>query len=143
MASPFTYAEPAAPVLERAFITFVELLGGLAALARHHEQWRAQWPQWHVAVVERALLARRLARERRRVVAAPGRHDRFVVIANHPSLARSQLSRVPEAIRYFLPIDFNETGDARNIEARRHAPVPSRQQGQPRLTYCPAGGRTE
>jgi hypothetical protein len=40
--SPLTYADPAAPVLEPAFINMIELLGERAALVRLYEQWRAQ-----------------------------------------------------------------------------------------------------
>jgi hypothetical protein len=70
--SPLTYADPTAPVVERAFINLIEVLGGRSTLVKLYEHWRAQWPlsgmslcQRHVAVVECALLARRLAADGR------------------------------------------------------------------------------
>jgi putative hemolysin len=90
-----------------------------------------------------------------------GRQERLVVIANHPYgqldgiaicalaerlgrpfriLAHSQLMRVPEAIPYFLPIDFNGTDAAvrNNIEARRRAL--DALQGGETIVIFPAGG---
>ncbi|HJR23017.1 MAG TPA: hypothetical protein VJ822_15405 [Dongiaceae bacterium] len=106
--SPLTYADPAAPVLERAFINLVEVLGGRSTLVSLYEHWRAQWPLSGMSLWSSALCW-----TASQSVPWP-RSCPFKI------LAHSQLMRVPELIPYFLPIDFNETEEAvhNNIEAR-------------------------
>lgn len=162
-AGPLTYADPAAPVLERAFINLIELLGGRSKLVRLYEQWRAQWPLSGMSLWSSALYWLGVSLEMGGEAWPPpvGRRERLVVIANHPYglldgiaicalaeklgrpfkvLAHSQLMRVPEAIPYFLPIDFSETEEAvrNNIEARRLA-LDALQAGET-IVIFPAGG---
>ena len=121
--SPLTYADPVAPVLERAFINMIELLGGRATLVRLYEQWRAQWPLSGMSFWSSALYWLGVSLEMNGEPWPPPMpsHERLVVIANHPYglldgiaicalaeslgrpfriLAHSQLMRVPEAIPY-------------------------------------------
>ena len=162
-ASPLTYADPTAPVLERALINMVELLGGRSTLVRLYEQWRAQWPLSGMSLWSSALywLGVTLEMDGEPWPPRVDRTERLVVIANHPYglldgiaicalaeklgrpfkiLAHSQLMRVPEAIPYFLPIDFNETDEAvrNNIEARRSA-LSALNAGET-IVIFPAGG---
>ena len=160
---PLTYADPAAPVLERAFINLIEAMGGRAALVTLYESWRAQWPLSGMSLWSSALywlgVTLRMGGE-----AWPPpveRSERLVVIANHPYglldgiaicalaeklgrpfkiLAHSQLMRVPELVPYFLPIDFNETEEAvrNNLAARRRA-LDALQTGET-IVIFPAGG---
>ena len=161
--SPLTYADPVAPVLERAFINMIELLGGRATLVRLYEQWRAQWPLSGMSFWSSALYWLGVSLEMNGEPWPPPMpsHERLVVIANHPYglldgiaicalaeslgrpfriLAHSQLMRVPEAIPYFLPIDFNENKEAvrNNIDARRRA-LDALQSGET-IVIFPAGG---
>jgi putative hemolysin len=162
-ASPLTYADPTAPVLERAFINMIELLGGRSTLVQLYEQWRAQWPLSGMSLWSSALywLGVSLEMDGEPWPPAVPRHERLVVIANHPYglldgiaicalaeklgrpfkiLAHSQLMRVPELMPYFLPIDFNETEEAvhNNIEARRCA-LDALRAGET-IVIFPAGG---
>jgi putative hemolysin len=162
-ASPLTYADPTAPIFERALINAIELLGGRARLVQLYEQWRAQWPLSGMSLWSSALYWLGVSLEMKGEPWPPAvnRHERLVVIANHPYglldgiaicalaeqlgrpfkiLAHSQLMRVPEAIPYFLPIDFNETEEAmrNNIEARRRA-LDALQAGET-IVIFPAGG---
>jgi hypothetical protein len=75
-----------APVLERAFINLIEVMGGRTTLVKLYEHWRAQWPLSGMSLWSSApLLARRLAADGRRSWPPPvQRRDRLVVIANHP-----------------------------------------------------------
>jgi len=160
---PLTYADPAAPVLQRVFINLIELIGGRSTLVQLYEQWRAQWPLSGMSLRSSALYWLGVSQE---VGGAPWpppvlRQERLVVIANHPYglldgiavcalaerlgrpfevLAHSQLMRVPELIPYFLPIDFNETEQAvgNNIAARRRAPDALQAGGT--IVIFPAGG---
>src|SRR5215510_3685122 len=127
-ASPLTYADPTASVGERALINMIELLGGRARLVRLYEQWRAQWPLSGMSLWSSALywLGVSLEMEGETWPPAVSRHERLVVIANHPYglldgiaicalaeklgrplkiLAHSQLMSAPELMTYFLPID--------------------------------------
>ena len=144
--SPITYADPAAPLWERASSTCIELLSGRTKLVRLYQSWRERWavtglPLWSSAlywlgtplIVEGAAWPPRVAP-----------NERLVVIANHPFglmdgiaicalaerlrrpfkvLAHSALMTVPESTGYFLPIDFSETEEAtrNNIAVRRQA----------------------
>jgi putative hemolysin len=162
-ASPLTYADPTASVFERALINAVELLGGRSRLVRLYEQWRAQWPLSGMSMWSSALYWLGVSLEMKGEPWPPAvnRHERLVVIANHPYglldgiaicalaeklgrpfkiLAHSQLMRVPELMPYFLPIDFNETEEAtrNNIEARRRA-LNALQAGET-IVIFPAGG---
>jgi len=161
--SPLTYADPAAPFLERAFINIVELLGGRATLVRLYEQWRTQWPLSGLSLWSSALywLGVSLKIEGGPWPPPVDRQARLVIIANHPYglldgiaicalaeklgrpfkiLAHSQLMRVPEAMPYFLPIDFSETEAAvrNNIAARRRA-LDALRAGET-IVIFPAGG---
>lgn len=161
--APLTYADPTAPLLERAFINIVELLGGRAALVRLYEQWRTQWPLSGLSLWSSALywLGVSLKIEGGPWPPPLERQERLVVIANHPYglldgiaicalaeklgrpfkiLAHSQLMRVPEAMPYFLPIDFSETEAAvrNNIAARRRA-LDALRAGET-IVIFPAGG---
>ncbi|WP_162917593.1 1-acyl-sn-glycerol-3-phosphate acyltransferase [Dongia deserti] len=162
-ASPLTYADPTAPVFERALINMIELLGGRSRLVRLYEQWRDQWPLSGMSLWSSALYWLGISLEMEGEPWPPpvNRLERLVVIANHPYglldgiaicalaeklgrpfkvLAHSQLMRVPEAIPYFLPIDFNGTEDAlrNNIEARRRA-LDAVRAGET-IVIFPAGG---
>ncbi|MGH6890896.1 MAG: 1-acyl-sn-glycerol-3-phosphate acyltransferase [Dongiaceae bacterium] len=144
--SPLTYADPAAPAWERALVNLIELMSGRAALVRLYEHWRAQWSLSGLSLWSSALywLGVSLETEGEPWPPAVARQERLVIIANHPFglldgiaicalaekldrpfkiLAHRQLVRVPEAIPYFLPIDFDEGDEAvrNNIEARRRA----------------------
>jgi putative hemolysin len=161
--SPLTYADPAAPVLERAFINLIEVMGGRSALVKLYEQWRVQWPLTGMSLWSSALYWLGVSLEMSGEPWPPPvqRNERLVVIANHPYglldgiaicalaeklgrpfriLAHSQLMRVPELIPYFLPIDFKETEEAvrNNIEARRRA-LDALQAGET-IVIFPAGG---
>jgi putative hemolysin len=161
--SPLTYADPAAPVLERAVINLIELLGGRSTLVKLYEHWRAQWPLSGMSLWSSALYWLGVSLQMGGEAWPPPvrRDERLVVIANHPYglldgiaicalaeklgrpfkiLAHSQLMRVPELIPYFLPIDFNETEEAvcNNIEARRRA-LAALQAGET-IVIFPAGG---
>ena len=161
--SPLTYADPTAPILERALINLVELIGGRSTLVRLYDQWRAQWPLSGMSLWSSALYWLGVSLEMSGQSWPPpvALQDRLVVIANHPYglldgiaicvlaeklgrpfkiLAHSQLMRVPELMPYFLPIDFNETEDAvrNNIEARRSA-LAALQAGET-IVIFPAGG---
>ena len=160
---PLTYADPTAPVLERAFINLIELIGGRSTLVRLYEQWQTQWPLSGMSLWSSALYWLGVSLEMGGEPWPPPveRKERLVVIANHPYglldgiaicalaeklgrpfkiLAHSQLMRVPELIPYFLPIDFNETEDAvrNNIEARRRA-LSALHAGET-IVIFPAGG---
>ncbi len=162
-ASPLTYADPTAPVLERALINTIELLGGRSTLVRLYEQWRQQWPLSGMSLWSSALywLGVSLEMDGEPWPPAVHRQERLVIIANHPYglldgiaicalaeklgrpfkiLAHSQLMRVPELMPYFLPIDFNETEEAvrNNIEARRRA-LDALRAGET-IVIFPAGG---
>ncbi len=161
--SPLTYADPAAPVLERAFVNLIEVMGGRSALVKLYEQWRVQWPLTGMSLWSSALYWLGVSLEMSGEPWPPPvqRNERLVVIANHPYglldgiaicalaeklgrpfriLAHSQLMRVPELIPYFLPIDFNETEEAvrNNIEARRRA-LAALRAGET-IVIFPAGG---
>jgi len=161
--SPLTYADPTAPVLERAFINLIEAIGGRSTLVRLYEQWQVQWPLSGMSLWSSALYWLGVSLEMSGQPWPPPiqRHERLVVIANHPYglldgiaicalaeklgrpfkiLAHSQLMRVPELIPYFLPIDFNETDEAmrNNIEARRRA-LDALHAGET-IVIFPAGG---
>jgi putative hemolysin len=161
--SPLTYADPTAPILERTFINLIELLGGRSTLVGLYEQWRAQWPLSGLSFWSSALYWLGVSLEMDGEPWPPPMpsHERLVVIANHPYglldgiaicalaeklgrpfkiLAHSQLMRVPEAIPYFLPIDFNENEEAvrNNIDARRRA-LDALQAGET-IVIFPAGG---
>jgi len=161
--SPLTYADPTAPILERALINLVELIGGRSTLVRLYDQWRAQWPLSGMSLWSSALYWLGVSLEMSGQSWPPpvALQDRLVVIANHPYglldgiaicvlaeklgrpfkiLAHSQLMRVPELMPYFLPIDFNETEDAvrNNIEARRSA-LAALHAGET-IVIFPAGG---
>jgi putative hemolysin len=161
--SPLTYADPTAPILERALINLIELIGGRSTLVRLYDQWRAQWPLSGMSLWSSALYWLGVSLEMSGQPWPPpvGGHERLVVIANHPYglldgiaicalaeklgrpfkiLAHSQLMRVPELMPYFLPIDFNETEDAvrNNIEARRSA-LAALHAGET-IVIFPAGG---
>ncbi|HJT13688.1 MAG TPA: 1-acyl-sn-glycerol-3-phosphate acyltransferase [Dongiaceae bacterium] len=160
---PLTYADPAAPVLERAFINLIEMMGGRAALVTLYEHSRAQWPLSGMSLWSSALCWLGVSLQMGGEAWPPPvrRDQRLVVIANHPYglldgiaicalaetlgrpfkiLAHSQLMRVPELIPYFLPIDFNETEQAvrNNIDARRRAHE-ALQAGET-IVIFPAGG---
>jgi putative hemolysin len=160
---PLTYADPAAPVLERAFINLIEMMGGRATLVTLYEHWRAQWPLSGMSLWSSALYWLGVSLQMGGEAWPPPvrRNERLVVIANHPYglldgiaicalaeklgrpfkiLAHSQLMRVPELIPYFLPIDFNETEEAvrNNIEARRRA-LAALHAGET-IVIFPAGG---
>ncbi len=162
-ASPLTYADPTAPILERALINMIELLGGRSTLVQLYEQWRAQWPLSGMSLWSSALYWLGVSLEMDGGPWPPpvSRYERLVVIANHPYglldgiaicalaeklgrpfkiLAHSQLMRVPELVPYFLPIDFNETEEAvhNNIEARRRA-LDALRAGET-IVIFPAGG---
>ncbi|HET6161630.1 MAG TPA: 1-acyl-sn-glycerol-3-phosphate acyltransferase [Dongiaceae bacterium] len=158
-----TYADPTAPILERAFINMIELIGGRSRLVRLYEHWQAQWPLTDMSLWSSALYWLGVSLDMGGEPWPPPvqRQDRLVVIANHPYglldgiaicalaeklgrpfkiLAHSQLMRVPELTPYFLPIDFNETDDAtrNNIEARRRA-LAALHAGET-IVIFPAGG---
>ncbi len=57
--SPLSYADLAAPVLERAVINLIEIVGGRSALVALSERWRAQWPLDGIAI---CALAEKLSR---------------------------------------------------------------------------------
>lgn len=160
---PLTYADPTAPIVERAFVNLIELLGGRSRLVRLYEHWRLQWPLSGMSLWSSALYWLGVSLELQGEPWPPPtkRQDRLVIIANHPFglldgiaicalaerlgrpfkiLAHRQLMRVPEAIPYFLPIDFNETDEAvrNNIEARRRA-LAALQAGET-IVIFPAGG---
>jgi putative hemolysin len=160
---PLTYADPTAPILERAFVNLIELIGGRSRLVQLYEHWRAQWPRSGMSLWSSALYWLGVSME---VGGEPWpppleRQERLVIIANHPFglldgiavcalaeklgrpfkiLAHRQLMRVPEAIPYFLPIDFNESDEAmrNNIEARRLA-LAALHAGET-IVIFPAGG---
>lgn len=99
-------------------IDLVEMTGRRSMLVRLYEHWRAVPAERQVPVVERPPLARRICA----LAGTLGRPSKI--------LAHSQLMRVPEPIRCFLPIGFNETDAAmrNNIEA---APRARRAPGRP------------
>lgn len=161
--TPLTYADPAAPYLTRTFINCVESLCGRRALVKLYEQWRRQWTFSGLSLWSSALywLGVTLKVEGEAWPPVLPRDERLVVIANHPFglldgiaicalaeqigrpfkiLAHSQLMRVPEAMPYFLPIDFNETEAAirNNVESRRRA-VAALAAGET-IVIFPAGG---
>ncbi|MEZ5832822.1 MAG: lysophospholipid acyltransferase family protein [Dongiaceae bacterium] len=161
--SPLTYADPTAPAFERMFINMIELIGGRSTLVALYEHWRAQWPVSGMSLWSSALYWLGVSLEMAGEPWPPPvqRQERLVIIANHPYglldgiaicalaerlgrpfkiLAHSQLMRVPEAIPYFLPIDFNETDEAvrNNIEARRRA-LEALRAGET-IVIFPAGG---
>lgn len=163
VSGPLTYADPTAPILERAFVNLIELLGGRGRLVRLYEHWRLQWPLSGMSLWSSALYWLGVSLELEGEPWPPPirRQERLVIIANHPFglldgiavcalaeqlgrpfkiLAHRQLMRVPEAIPYFLPIDFNETDEAvrNNIEARRRA-LSALQAGET-IVIFPAGG---
>jgi putative hemolysin len=163
VSGPLTYADPTAPILERAFVNLIELLGGRSRLVQLYEQWRLQWPLSGMSLWSSALYWLGVSLELQGEPWPPPtrRQERLVIIANHPFglldgiaicalaerlgrpfkiLAHRQLMRVPEAIPYFLPIDFNETDEAvrNNIEARRKA-LAALQAGETIVVF-PAGG---
>lgn len=161
--SPITYADPAAPLWERAFVNAVERLSGRKTLVRLYEGWRERWqvtglPLWSSAlywlrsplVLEGAAWPPRVSGD-----------ERLVIIANHPFglldgiaicalaeqlrrpfkiLAHSRLMAVPEAAGYLLPIDFSETEAAtrNNIKARQQA-LDALKAGET-IVIFPAGG---
>jgi putative hemolysin len=160
---PLTYADPTAPLLERAFINLIEMIGGRATLVKLYEHWRAQWPLSGMSLWSSALYWLDVPLKMSGAAWPPPvrSQERLVVIANHPYglldgiaicalaeklgrpfkiLAHSQLMRVPELIPYFLPIDFNETGEAvrNNIAARRSA-LAALHAGET-IVIFPAGG---
>lgn len=160
---PLTYADPAAPALERALVNLIELMGGRATLVRLYEHWQIQWPLGGMSLWSSALywLGVSLEIEGEPWPPPVQRQQRLVVIANHPFglldgiaicalaeklgrpfkiLAHRQLMRVPEAIPYFPPIDFNEGDEAmrNNIEARRRA-LDALDAGET-IVIFPAGG---
>ena len=161
--SPLTYADPTAPVLERAFINLIEMMGGRSTLVKLYEHWRAQWPLSGMSLWSSALYWLGVSLEMGGEPWPPPvqRNERLVIIANHPYglldgiaicalaeklgrpfkiLAHSQLMRVPELTPYFLPIDFNETEEAvrNNIDARRSA-LDALHAGET-IVIFPAGG---
>ncbi len=160
---PLTYADPAAPIFERAFVNLIELMGGRATLVRLYEHWQAQWPLSGMSLWSSALYWLGVSLEIEGEPWPPPVEplERLVIIANHPFglldgiavcalaenlgrpfkiLAHRQLMRVPEAIPYFLPIDFNEGDEAvrNNIEARRRA-LDALDSGET-IVIFPAGG---
>ncbi len=161
--NPITYADPAAPLWERALINAIEALSGRKALVRLYDSWRERWqvtglPLWSSALywLGTPLVLGGSAWP------PPVRSDeRLVVIANHPFglldgiaicalaeqlrrpfkiLAHSRLMSVPEAAGYFLPIDFSETEAAtrNNIAVRRQA-LAALKAGET-IVIFPAGG---
>ena len=161
--TPLTYADPSAPYLTRTFINCVESLCGRGALVKLYEQWRQQWGLSGLSLWSSALywlgVTMKVEGEARPPQVPQG--ERLVVIANQPYglldgiaicalaekigrpfkiLAHSGLMRVPEAIPYFLPIDFNETEEAirNNVESRRRA-VEALEAGET-IVIFPAGG---
>ena len=150
-------------MLERALINLVETIGGRSTLVRLYEHWQAQWPLSGMSLWSSALywLGVSLDIEGEAWPPPVDRAERLVVIANHPFglldgiaicalaerlgrpfkiLVHNQLMRVPEAMPYFLPIDFNETDEAlrNNIEAR-HRALEALRAGET-IVIFPAGG---
>lgn len=160
--APITYADPAAPLWERALVNGVELLGGRTRLLRLYDNWRKRWPLTGLPLWSSAMhwLGTPLVIDG----AWPPQvrsDERLVVIANHPFglldgiaicalaeqlrrpfkiLAHSRLMAVPESAPYFLPIDFSETEQARrnNIAVRRRA-LAALKAGET-IVIFPAGG---
>lgn len=161
--SPITYADPSAPLWERALVNAVELLGGRAKLVRLYQSWRERWPLTGMPLWSSALywLGTPLLMEGAAWPPRVRADERLVIIANHPFglldgiaicalaeqlrrpfkvLAHSRLMSVPESAPYFLPIDFSETEEAtrNNIAVRRQA-LAALKAGET-IVIFPAGG---
>ena len=161
--SPITYADPAAPLWERAFVNTIELLSGRKTLVRLYQSWRADWTITGLSLWSSALywLGAPLKLEGEAWPPRVGASERLVIIANHPFglldgiaicalaeqlrrpfkvLAHSALMTVPEAASYCLPIDFSETEEAtrNNISVRRQA-LAALKAGET-IVIFPAGG---
>lgn len=161
--SPITYADPGAPLLERALVNIVELLGGRQRLVRLYDSWRERWPLTGLPLWSSALhwLGTPLLVEGAAWPPLLRVDERLVIIANHPFglldgiaicalaerlqrpfrvLAHSRLMSVPESAPYFLPIDFSETDAAtqNNILVRRQA-LAALKAGET-IVIFPAGG---
>jgi len=161
--SPITYADPSAPLWERAFVNAIELVSGRTKLVRLYHNWRERWaltglPLWSSALY---WLGTPLTIEGAAWPPRVGAGERLVIIANHPFglldgiaicalaeqlrrpfkvLAHSALMNVPESAPYFLPIDFSETEEAtrNNIAVRRQA-LAALKAGET-IVIFPAGG---
>ena len=161
--SPITYSDPAAPLWERAFINAVEIVSGRKTLVRLYESWRERWPvtgllQWSSALY---WLGSPLVLGGASWPPPVRPDERLVIIANHPFglldgiavcalaeqlrrpfkvLAHSRLMTVPEAVPYFLPIDFseNEAATRNNIAVRQRA-LAALKAGET-IVIFPAGG---
>jgi putative hemolysin len=161
--NPISYADPAAPLWERALINAVEVISGRKTLVRLYESWRERWqvtglPLWSSALY---WLGTPLVQEGAAWPPQVKTSERLVVIANHPFglldgiaicalaeqlrrpfkiLAHSRLMTVPEAAGYFLPIDFSETEEAtrNNIKVRQQA-LAALKAGET-IVIFPAGG---
>lgn len=161
--SPITYADPAAPIWERAFVNTVELLSGRKTLVRLYQSWRADWTITGLSLWSSALywLGTPLKLEGEAWPPRVAAGEPLVIIANHPFglldgiavcalaeqlrrpfkvLAHSALMTVPEAAGYCLPIDFSETEAAtrNNIAVRRQA-LAALKAGEA-IVIFPAGG---
>jgi putative hemolysin len=161
--SPITYADPAAPLWERALVNAIELLSGRNTLVRLYDSWREDWALTGLSLWSSALywLGTPLKLQGETWPPRVGAGERLVIIANHPFglldgiaicalaeqlqrpfkiLAHSALMSVPESAPYFLPIDFSETEAAtrNNIAARRQA-LAALRAGET-IVIFPAGG---
>lgn len=161
--SPISYADPAAPLWERALVNAIELLSGRKTLVRLYHSWREGWTLSGLSLWSSALhwlgTPLKLEGEPWPPRLSPG--DRLVIIANHPFglldgiaicalaeqlrrpfkvLAHSALMSVPESASYFLPIDFSATEQATrsNIAVRRQA-LAALKAGET-IVIFPAGG---
>ncbi len=140
--SDFTYADPTDSKLRRFAIRSIERLTGKPRLRRLYEQHlTAADPDFWGSAIRRLGLVLDFDAEKLDGLPASGP---VVVVANHPYgvldglmighliqqrrpdfriLANGLLTRSAEAAAYILPIDFNDTADARatNLRSRRVA----------------------
>src|SRR5688572_14968500 len=153
--SPLTYADPAAPVLERALINLIEVISGRSTLVKLYEHWRAQWPlsglrptgqrdrtggaQQHRSAAPRA---RRAARRRDDRGLPGGRRLDRAAQASAEAVRARQRSAMEELRLSPDPLSRGD-GAAALFRRSERADAPCRRPGQHGLADRAAGGRTQ